>query len=129
MQQIPFYGRYLGYRYPHLSQSMVTSLPSNSHSGILYHMGNDWGFSSISHSMGKCNKANPTGETWDVDTHTIPKVWLILYHQIPNTELYIIWEMQGFIVIGNVLVNISNLLHFKHKVSVSEQVEHFNTWP
>ena len=32
--------------------------------------------------MEKCNKTSLTIETWDVDTHTILKVWLILYHQI-----------------------------------------------
>ena len=79
MQQNPSYGRDLAYGYPYLSQSMVNSLPSNLPS-ILYHMGNDWVFPSISHSMGKCSKIITTGETWDVDTHTSPKVWLILYH-------------------------------------------------
>ena len=72
-------GRDLAYGYSHLSQSMVNSLPSNSPS-ILYHMGNDWVFPSISHSLGKCSKTNTTGGTWDVGIHSIPKVWLILYH-------------------------------------------------
>ena len=36
MQQYPSYGRDLGYRYPNLSQSMVSSLPSNYLSAVFY---------------------------------------------------------------------------------------------
>ena len=43
------------------------------------------------------NATNPMGEgeIWHMDIHTYPKVWLILYHQIPPL-FYIIWEMIGF---------------------------------
>ena len=62
---------------------------------ILHHMWNEWVFPWISQSMSKCNKTHPMGETWHMDTHTYPKVWLILYHQI-SPLFYIIWEMIGF---------------------------------
>ena len=58
-------------------------------------MGNEWVFPGISHSMAKCSKTHTMGEIWHMDAQTYPKVWLILYHQIPPL-FYIIWEMIGF---------------------------------
>ena len=46
-------------------------------------MGNAWVFSSISHSMGKCNKTHRMGKTWEIGIHTFPIVWALFSHPIP----------------------------------------------
>ena len=49
---------------------------------ILCHTGNAWVSPSISHSMEKCSKTRPMRKTWDIDSHTSPKLWVLLFHQI-----------------------------------------------
>ena len=39
-------------------------------------------FKSISHSMGKCSKAHPMGENWNIDTHTFSQSMAILFREI-----------------------------------------------
>ena len=51
--------------------------------GILYHMGNARVFPSISHSIGKCSKSHPMGNTWQIDTRSFTKVQELLFPQIP----------------------------------------------
>ena len=39
-------------------------------------------FKSISHSMGKCSKAHPMGENWNIGTHTFSQSMAILFREI-----------------------------------------------
>ena len=47
-----------------------------------YRMGNVLFFQSIFNSTGKCSKAHPEGENWNIDTHTVPKSMAIPFHEI-----------------------------------------------
>ena len=37
--------------------------------------------------MGKCSEIRCMGRTWDIGTHTSPKLWVPLFHQIPTTQV------------------------------------------
>ena len=49
---------------------------------MFYRVGNAWLFQLISHSSGKCSKAHPMGETWNIDTHTFSQSMAIPFNEI-----------------------------------------------
>ena len=61
---------------------------SHSHSGILHHMRNAYVFPSISHSMEKCSRSCPKERTWDIDTHTSPKLRSLCSIKFPSYGLH-----------------------------------------
>ena len=46
------------------------------------HMGNTWVFPSVSHSIGKCSETHWIESAWEIGTHTLPKIWVLFFHQI-----------------------------------------------
>ena len=69
---------YLDFNWKQLLRKKAQEKTSESH-----HNGNAWVFPSISHSMGKCNKIHHMKRTWEIGTHTFPKVWLLFSRRIP----------------------------------------------
>ena len=84
---------------------------------ILCHTGNAWVSPSISHSMEKCSKTRLMRKTWDIDSHTSPKLWVLLFHQIS-----MLWYTTSWIVHGCshefpvVWVNLAKRVHHTERI-------------
>ena len=83
MQQNPLYGENLGNWYSYFSQSTFPHV-------VPHHMGNELVFPWISHSLAKCSETHPMGKTWNMNTLTYHRVWLILRFP-PYSILYEKW--------------------------------------
>ena len=59
-----------------------------------HHMGNVQISPSIFHSIGKCNEIHRI--TWEIGTHTLPKVWVFFPSDLHPMVFLTSWKMHGF---------------------------------